>query len=93
MLRYVPILALVVAAGPAFAQTQSPPSPAASSQMPQSSNSLPVGAANMNPNSAANPAVAGSVLGSGAASTAPMSPAPGGPGNAQSTTVPVPASR
>ena len=94
MLKYIPIVALVLAAGPAFAQsTQSPPSPNASSAMPQSSNSLPTNASNMNNNSAANPAIAGTALGSQTTTLAPMSPAPGGPGNAQSTTVPVPASR
>ena len=92
MLKYVPALVLVLAAGPVFAQagaTQTPPTPNAGVSQPQSSNSLPPGAANMNTGSVQNPNLAGSALG-GTATT-------GGavvttsPGAAQSTTVPTPA--
>lgn len=66
MLKYVSAIALLVAAGPAFAQggaTQSPPAPNASSAQPQTSNSLPPGAANMNTNSTQNPNLAGQAVG------------------------------
>ncbi len=66
MLKYLPVIALLVAAGPAFAQsgaTQTPPAPNAGSSAPQSSNSLPAGAANMNTNSTANPNLAGQAVG------------------------------
>ncbi len=66
MLKYVSVIALMIAAGPVFAQsgaTQSPPSPNAGSSAPQTSNSLPAGAANMNTNSTANPNLAGQAVG------------------------------
>lgn len=91
MFKYVPAVVLLLAAGPVFAQagaTQSPPSPNASSAQPQSSNSLPAGAANMNTGSVQNPNIAGSALGGTATTTAPVTS--GGPGNASSATVPTP---
>lgn len=94
MLKYVPILALALAAGPALAQsTQSPPAPNSGQAMPQSPNSMPPGAANMSP--AQSPNQAGSAI--GGTSTATVSPgAPGSvvtPGSAQTTTVPTTQSR
>ena len=94
MLRYVPVVALLLCAGPAFAQggaSQTPPSPNAGSAQPQSNASLPAGASNMNSGSAANPNLAGSALG-GASTSAPATTS-GGPGNASSMTTPVPATR
>ena len=94
MLKYLPALALLVATAPAFAQagaTQSPPSPNAGQAQPQSGNSLPAGAANMNTGSVQNPNLAGSALG-GTSTTAPGAVTVS-PGAAQSTTVPAPASR
>jgi hypothetical protein len=91
MLKYVPALVLVLAAGPVFAQagaTQSPPTPNASTSQPQSSNSLPPGAANMNTGSVQNPNLAGSALGGTATTGAPVVTT--SPGAAQSTTVPTP---
>src|SRR4051812_6210089 len=84
MLKYVPAIALLLAAGPVFAQagaTQSPPTPNAGASMPQSSNSLPAGAANMNTGSVQNPNLAGSAIG-GTTTGAPVTS--GGPGNATS---------
>ncbi len=75
MMKFVPALALMIVAGPAFAQsgaTQSPPSPLAGKSAPQTSNSLPPGAANMNTNSVQNPHLAGQAVGgtvTGGAST------------------------
>ena len=66
MLKYVPVVALLLAAGPAFAQsgqTQSPPAPSSGQSAPQTSNSLPPGAPNMNTNSTQNPNVAGQAVG------------------------------
>ena len=66
MTKYIPALLILLAAGPVFAQaggTQSPPSPNAASAEPQSSNSVPPGAENLNTHSAANPNLAGSALG------------------------------
>ena len=82
MLKYVAALVFALAAGPAFAQavTQSPPSASSGASEPQSSNSLPRGAAN------ANPAAIGGGSSYGNAQT-------GGPGSAMSGTVPAPASK
>jgi hypothetical protein len=94
MLKYVPAVALLLAAGPVFAQagaTQSPPTPNAGASMPQSANSLPAGAANMNTGSVQNPNLAGSAIG-GVTTGAPAATS-SGPGAATSTTVPKPASR
>ena len=65
MLKYLPVFALF-AVGPAFAQgaTQTPPAPQSSASGAQTSNSLPVGAANTNLNSTQNPHVAGQAMGS-----------------------------
>ncbi len=78
MLKYVLAIALLVAAGPVFAQsgaTQSPPAPNASSSAPQTSNSLPAGSANMNTNSTQNPNLAGQAVG-GTVTGAPRTTAP-----------------
>ena len=83
MLKYVVAIALLVAAGPVFAQagaTQSPPAPNAGVAQPQTSNSLPPGAANMNTNSTQNPNLAGQAVG-GTVTGAP---------SGTSTTVPAP---
>lgn len=91
MLKYAAALAIVFAAGPVLAQggaAQSPPAPQAGSAQPQSSNSLPVGASNgMSGSHAAGSAIGGTTYPNGAVQ------APGGPGNAQSTTLPKPQSR
>lgn len=79
MLKYVPVIALLVAAGPAFAQsgaTQTPPAPNASTSAPQTSNSLPPGAANMNTNSTANPNLAGQAVGGATTGAPPTTTAP-----------------
>lgn len=80
MLKYVPVIALLVAvASPAFAQsgaTQSPPAPNAGASAPQTSNSLPPGAANMNTNSTANPNLAGQAVGGTTTQTAPATTTP-----------------
>ena len=94
MFKYITAAALLIAAGPAFAQAgagQTPPSPNAQTAQPQTMNSLPAGAANMNTNSAANPNLAGQ--GIGGISTGTPATTSGGPGNASSATVPVPATR
>ena len=58
MTRFAIAAALMLVAAPAFAQsgeTQSPPSPNASSQGPTSANSVPPGALTANPSSPSNP--------------------------------------
>ena len=75
MLKYVPAIVVMLAAGPVFAQggaTQNPPAPGSASSEAQSSNSLPAGAANMNLNSAQNPNAAGANV--GGTTTAPAAP-------------------
>jgi hypothetical protein len=66
MLKYAFAFSVLLASGPVFAQAaaNTPPAAGSSHSEPQSANSLPPGAANMNLNSAANPNLAGSALGS-----------------------------
>lgn len=73
MLKYATAFALLVAAGPVFAQgaSQTPPAPGSSASGTQSSNSLPPGASNMNLNSTANPHAAGQSLGGSTTTTTP----------------------
>lgn len=76
MWKFVPAIALLLAAGPVLAQgsDQSPPAPGSAASEPQSPNSQPPGAANMNLNSSQNPNRAGSDIGgttTGAPQTAP----------------------
>lgn len=91
MLKFVPAIALLLAAGPVLAQggaTQYPPAPNASSAMPQSPNSLPAGVANYNQNSPANPYIAGQAIGGYNGNTGTTTVAPGQP--ASGMTVPQP---
>ncbi len=78
MMKFVPAIALLLAAGPVFAQgaTQNPPAPGSSASEAQSSNSLPAGAANMNLNSAQNPNSAGSAIGGTTTQTVPTTTKP-----------------
>jgi len=87
MLKYAPALVLLLAAGPVFAQgsSQTPPAPGSAASGPQSNNSLPAGASNMNQMSNQNPNP--SMGATGATLAAP------GPGAASSQTLPVPASK
>ncbi len=76
MIKYVPALVVLLAAGPVFAQgaAQSPPAPGSAASEAQSSNSLPPGAANMNLNSAQNPNAAGTNIGGTTTQSAPVAP-------------------
>lgn len=71
MLKYVPAIVVLLAAGPVFAQgaSQTPPAPGSAASGAQTSNSMPPGAANMNLNSTQNPNLAGQSL--GGSTTAP----------------------
>lgn len=95
MLKFVPALALLLAASAAFAQggaSQSPPSPNAASAMPEPSNSVPPGALNMNTGSASNPNVSGPVGTTVVTPGASATPVPAAPSSQQpmANTVPAP---
>ncbi len=77
MLKYLSVFAMLVAAGPVFAQgaTQTPPAPNSAVSGGETSNSLPPGAPNMNLNSTQNPNLAGQAI--GGATTNGTAPATG----------------
>ena len=106
MTKFIPALAILLMAAPAFAQsgtTTSPPSPNASNSAPQSANSVPAGALTANPNAPQNPNVSSGITTSTVTGqqVTPMAPvttpaAPSGstannPSGAFQATVPTPA--
>ena len=89
MTRLAIAAALMLVAAPAFAQsgdTQSPPSPNASSQGPTPANSVPAGALTANPSSPSNPFPSAGVGTTVTQPGAVIAPAPAG-----ASTVPTPA--
>lgn len=96
MIKFAPVLAILLAAGPVLAQgadMRSPPTPNAASAAPAPANSMPPGTSNLNPGSVANPNVSGPVGSTDTSTGMPASPvAPNNqPGSAFQNTVPTPA--
>ena len=106
MTKFIPALAFLLMAAPAFAQngaTSSPPSPNSNQSAPEPANSVPAGALTANPNAPQNPNVSSGVTTSTVTGqqVQPMAPvttpaAPSGstannPSGAFQATVPTPA--